>query len=255
MFHQPTLRVTTILETVSAHNGELTMSEIARMANIPRGTIMPILQTLCGQHFLSMEKQSKRYYIGLRCFLSGASFANTSGAYSGVASIVNMMARETEETAHFCILEKGDVLYVVKAESTHQIRMYSEIGRKLPAYGTAVGKALLSDMSLEELNQLYPDGLSPLTEHTIRDVRYLYDQLQQVKQTGFAHECEESNIGIRCIATPIRYNGSIVAAISIVIPLFRYDEEKRCDIERILTQAANSLENIIPLTDILNKTR
>jgi len=250
MNHMPTLRVVRILETVAANNGELTMSDIARRTAIPPSTILPILQTLTGAQFLRFDARTMRYYVGLKTFLSGAVFAKSS-TYGGINAIVDSIAKESGETAHFGLLEGGDVLYVIKAESQQHIRMYSEIGRRLPAYATAVGKALLGYHSRTELEQLYPDGLKPLTEHTITDFDHLAAQLAVVKQGGFAYEWEESNPGICCIAKPLVHGGKVVAAFSIVIPTFRYTDELKAKAEQILTEASRLAEALLPFADLV----
>lgn len=244
--HNPTMRVVNILEVVASHNGELSLREISRATSIPPGTLMPILRTLSATQFLSMDVQTKRYSIGLRAFLTGAPFAKSSDSYAGIKAILAEMSEKTGETSHFCTLHEGNVLYVSKVDSSQPIRMYSDIGKQLPAYGTAVGKALISERSREELNNLYPDGLEPLTDHTIIDMDELYAQLLEVRKTGFAYECEESNPGIRCIATPIRMQGEIVAAISLVVPIFRYSEEKRQRYEGILKSGACMIAELLP---------
>jgi IclR family KDG regulon transcriptional repressor len=103
---------------------------------------------------------------------------------------------------------------------------------------------------MEELKELYPDGLEPLTENTIVDFDELYAQLLQVRETGFSYECEESNMGIRCIATPVRVDGKIAGAVSVVIPIFRYSEQKRRRFESILAEGAVMLEEVLPLMSL-----
>jgi DNA-binding IclR family transcriptional regulator len=244
--HNPTMRVVDVLEVVASHNGELSLREISRATSILPGTLMPILRTLSATQFLQMDEQTKRYSIGLRTFLTGAPFVKSSDSYAGIKSILTDMTGQTGETTHFCTLHNGNVLYVSKVDSSQPIRMYSDIGKQLPAYGTAVGKALISEKSLDELRALYPDGLKPLTEHTIVDLDELYVQLLKVRKTGFAYECEESNTGIRCIATPIRMQGKIVAAISLVVPIYRYTEEKRQRYESILKSGACMIAELLP---------
>lgn len=251
MTHNPTMRVIKVLEAVASHNGELSLSDIARVTSIPPGTIVPILKTLVLSQFLSLDGGSKLYSIGLKAFLTGSLFAESSDSYAGIKSILEKMTQKTGETTHFCTLKDGNVLYVSKVDSPQPIRMYSDIGKQLPAYGTAVGKTLISDKSLEELKQLYPQGLQPLTKRTIVDFDELYEQLLQIRETGFAYECEESNPGIRCIAIPIRIKEEIVAAISLVIPIYRYKDEKKEQYESILKDGAHSIAELLPHLNIM----
>ena len=91
---------------------------------------------------------------------------------------------------------------------------------------------------MEELHRLYPEGLKPLTAHTITDFDELYRQLKEIQETSLAYECEESNELIRCVAKPIYKNNSVAAALSVAVPTFRYSAEKQAVIERLLNEYA-----------------
>ena len=247
--NSPTMRVIAILNLVASHNGELTLSGIAKALTIPSSTIYPILGTLVEASFLDINPEKKTYSIGLRCFLSGMPFIVSNNSFSSISTILNELTAQTGETTHFSRLDGGDVLYLLKVESPQPIRMYSALGKTLHAYGTALGKALLSDFSLNDLKRIYPDGLQPMTDNTITDFNVLKKQLDDVKKTGFAYECEESNIGVRCIARPIHKNGKVAAAISVGVPVFRYTEEKRKKIESLLIEASEKIEEIVPYLD------
>ena len=247
--HSPTMRVVAILNIVASHNGELTMSEISRLLSIPVGTICPILQTLVSTNFLELSRESRFYSVGIRSFLSGMPFIESNNSFASIRSVLEELTSGTGETAHFSRLDGGNVLYLLKIESPQPIRMYSALGKTLPAYGTGLGKALLSECTLDELRQIYPNGLKPITKNTITDFDELYSQLQNVRETGFAYECEESNEGVLCIARPIRKNGRVCAAISVCVPIFRYSEEKRTLIESMLRNASEKIEEIVPYLD------
>ena len=199
--HNPTMRVISAFNLISAHEQGLSLASCSKLSGIPAGTLYPILQSI---------------------------------------------AAECGETAHFGVLEAGKVLYLAKADSSEAVRMYSAVGRSLPAYATALGKALLSGVSRDQLTALYPDGLKPLTEHTITDMDKLYRQLCDVRSTGFAYESEESNNSICCIAVPVMLHKKNAASLSVAVPVFRYTEEKKRCIERCLKAAALSAGKILP---------
>ncbi len=245
--HNPTYRVIKILNLVSEENSNLTMVEISRRTGIPSGTIFPILQTLVQEGYLRCSEGANTYSIGLRLFLLGSPFLTRDSIYENMRTVMEDLTKETGETSHLAKLDGASVLYIMKIESPQPIRMFSEIGKKLPAYGTGLGKALISKMDKEALKRLYPEGLKPLTKNTITDFDILYDQLSH--SNGFFYECEESNEGIRCIARPILRNGDVVAAISVGIPVFRYTEEKAHLIECALEKASLSMTKILSFSD------
>lgn len=243
--HKPTWRAVSLLNYIS-HNPEVTLQECAKNLSIPVGTLFPIIRTLVTMGYVECDESSKRYSIGLKAFLSGVSYVARSGEYGAVEGILRNLSEEcNNETAHFCRLEGGNVLYLAKIDSTHSVRMYSAVGLTLPAYGTAVGKALLCDMNLEELKTLYPNGLTPLTDKTITSFEKLYEQLLEIRKTGYAYECGESNESIQCIAAPVRCNGKIDSAISVALPVYRYSDELGKKMEESLFIAASEIAKVL----------
>lgn len=242
--HNPTARVINVLNTVSAHNYEYNLSGLSRTLGIPVGTLFPILQTLVEFNYLDLADNGL-YGIGMKLFLSGYSFVQSGNSLSAIDAALQDLTSAVGETSHFAKLDNGNVLYLAKIEAPQPIRMYSAIGKTLPAYGTGLGKALLCMYEKDELKKMYPNGLQALTKNTITDFDVLYAQLQEVKSSGFSYECEESNLGVRCIAKPIFKNGAVVAAISVVIPVFRYSEEKKNEIESQLSIAAGNITKIV----------
>ena len=244
--HKPTWRVVSVLNYISANKG-VTLAECSSALGIPVGTLYPILQTLLELEYVSMDYETRKYYPGLSMFLAGSAYISADSGYSSVKSILAKTAERCGgETMHFARLEGGNVLYLFKIESTCSVRTYSAVGSVLPAYGTALGKSLISELSADELRALYPEGLKPITENTITSFEILEAQLEEVRKTGFAYECEESNYDVRCIARPLRKDNRIVAAISVSLPVFRYTDEKRKKIENELSKAGAQMETLLP---------
>ena len=240
--HKPTLRALSVLELVSTGEHKYTLSEISRNLGISTSTLFPILHTLREQKYLGFDEKTQAYCLGMRLFEIGSRVQSTY-AYQEIYKIINGIARACGETCHFGTLDRGDVLYLAKVDSNQPIRMFSTIGSRLPAYGTSIGKALLKGRSIEELKALYPEGLKPLTVNTITDFEKLHAQLHT--NDIFLYECEESNEFIRCVAVPIYRQGAVMAACSVAVPVFRYDDNKQAVIENALKEALIKFEHII----------
>ena len=149
------------------------------------------------------------------------------------------IVKQCNEICQLGILEGKEVLYIAKVDSPNPIRLMSSIGSRLPAYTTSLGKSLISLCTLDELKRLYPDGLKPLTNDTIISIDKLYDQLQIVKKTSIAIERSEIHPDISCISTPLIKGNKVIAAVSVSIPNFRYNDEKRQQISNILLESKN----------------
>lgn len=238
--HQPTMRVLQILELIAKNGKEKRLSDISRELGIPKSTLLPILQTLCHEHYLSQDDVG-RYQAGTALFSLSAGISDSFPILKYIHAQLESLVRTIGETCYFGIPDGGDVLYLDKVDSPQPLRMLTSIGHKLPAYATGIGKALLTGMSEDDLMAIYPDGLKPLTQKTITDPSILAEQLGQAVIDGFTWEIEESTPHVRCFAVPVRKYGQIIAAISVSIPIFRYQQESKSAILHSLKSTAAGL--------------
>ena len=247
--HRTTLRILEVLELIANNPNRFTLSDISDKLQIPKSTISPILHTLVYKGFLSLTPDY-HYRIGFSAYNIGTGFLHQFNYLDEIEKILSDVTNVCLEASHYAVLSGGDVLYLKKVNSPEPIRMVSFVGNKLPAYSTALGKALLLNMSVNDIKKLYPGGLKPVTEHTITDFTELREQLAKAKQEGYVYEIEESNQYIRCIAVPIHKSGKIVASISVATPVFRYDDKKEALIKALLTDAQYKIETLINTLEI-----
>lgn len=246
--HQPTLRVLKVLEAVAESDQGKRLSEFSQMLEIPKSTLVPILQTLCDRRYLSCDGNGL-YQAGTALFSLGAGFSGCFPILSYVERQLRELVDIWKETCYFGVLEDGYAIYLCKQDSPSALRMLTAIGHRVPAYATGIGKALLSGCSREELQRMYPDGLQPITAHTITSFDDLERQLQQAKVDGYTWELEESNEFIRCFAVPVFKHGKIVAAISMAIPSFRHDPQRQDEIVAQLQRTSSRIGMTMEQTD------
>ncbi|HJA91534.1 MAG TPA: IclR family transcriptional regulator [Candidatus Eisenbergiella merdipullorum] len=243
--HRSTTRVLDALELIAGggRNG-YTLTEICQRLDAPKSSMFPILHTLCGRGYLTLQADSGRYTTGPSALRLGNAYLENIDALDEITKELQIITAACSETSYFATLKGGNVFYLAKADSPEPIRMVAAIGHSLPAYSTGIGKALLTDCSLPDLKRLYPDGLKPLTSHTITDLQALEEQLVKARKSGFSYESEESTPYICCIAVPLRKGGQIVAAVSVAVPVFRYTEEKAELIRLLLKTAKQRMERL-----------
>lgn len=255
--HRSTTRVLDALELIARGNqGGYTLTEICLQLDTPKSSMFPILHTLCERHYLSVHPSNGKYTIGMAAFQLGNAYLENFNALDEVRNELRIITNACSETSYFATLRNGNTFYLAKADSPEPIRMIAEVGHSLPAYSTAIGKALLADHSLCDLKKLYPKGLEPLTPNTVTDFSLLEKQLKKIREDGFAYESEESTRHIRCIAIPLRKKGDIFAALSVAVPIFRYTEENAGLIHLLLKNAKQKLERLfqdIDVTQIQNR--
>lgn len=243
--HKPTLRVLDILETLSTYNDQgLTLTEISEKINVPKSTIVPIIHTLLDKKFIA-HNGSGRYIIGIKTLLIGSASLQNFDVLDLFKEEMKRIVTKTGEICQLGILSDGDVLYLAKEESPEPIRLISFVGKRLPAYSTALGKALLSDFSLAELQALYPHPLTAITPKTCTSLDKLFDECSRSKKNGYFQEKEEISPDLNCFAVPIFYKDKIVSAISVSIPTFRLSPEKAELVIQTLLTAKQRLESNI----------
>ncbi|MHB8063454.1 MAG: IclR family transcriptional regulator [Ruminiclostridium sp.] len=248
--HHPTLRVLNVLEAVSQSKKGMTLTELSVQMQVPKSTLFPIVHTLLEESFLSYNSTTMRYLLGVSSFEVGQRYLEQIDLLQNIKDEMKCIVGVCGETCHLAILESGDVLYLHKEDSPETIRMVSSVGRRLPAYGTGIGKALLSDHDLKSLKKIYPDGLTALTEYTVTDFTKLAEQLKDIHVSGVAFEKEESNLHIQCLAVPIKRNDKIIAALSVAVPTFRAGEDKMELIRRLLVNAREKIESMFANSNI-----
>lgn len=250
--HRSTSRVLDILELVSSEGTDgFTLTEISSRLNAPKSSLFPIIHTLHARRFLELNPATGRYCIGLGAFTVGVVFANK---HTLLEHIRNEMRQVTEGCGEICqmgVADRGKVLYVAKVESPNAIRLISSVGKRLPLYCTALGKALLMGWQDDQIRALYPDSslMPAITTNTVTDPEILIEQLHQMRQSGYASECGESDENIRCVAVPLLANGQVMAALSVSAPRFRFDEERQALALEKLFIAKQNIEFLIQRPD------
>jgi DNA-binding IclR family transcriptional regulator len=244
--HRPTERVLDILEFIAQDDSSsFSLADIANALDAPKSSLFPLVHTLVRREYLNCNKDTLRYSIGFKAFEIGMKYSYHTGIYDEILSEMQNIVKLCSESCNFAELRGGDALCIMKVDSPEAIRMASAPGKRLPAYSTALGKILLADKSREELNELYADGMIAVTENTITNPDVLMGQLAEIRKTDIAMECGENALMICCIAVPIKNAGITEAALSVAVPTFRYSDEKRDLIIKLLSDARTRIEMLL----------
>ena len=145
------------------------------------------------------------------------------------------------EICQLGVLSGPEVLYIAKVNCKEPIQIISRVGSRMPANRTALGKALLSQWSLEDLHRLFQEKLvsSPF------DLDAFYRELQQVREKGIAMDIGEIIADLHCLSVPVHFEGRVDCAMSVSLPSFRDTPEKRAIVSLALKNAAAKLEGFM----------
>lgn len=151
----------------------------------------------------------------------------------------------TNETVHLGVPSGSDVVYIAKLESQQSVRLVSRVGARVPMHCSAMGKAVLAQLSPHRRAELLADPLPVRTARTLTGAA-LEAELRQVRDQGFAVDDEENEAGVRCLGVAIlAADGEPVGAVSISAPATRMSRERYCD----LGPAVRSIVARIPTSD------
>lgn len=243
--HRPTLKVLEVLELLSQTKEGYGLGEIAVLLKIPKGSLFPVIHTLEDNKYISIDKRTLKYTLGIKCYELGSRYISNINIAEEIQCIVKKVVSQCGETTHFAILDGKETVYLMKEESSEAIRMVSSVGKRISAHATAIGKALLSGFNQEEIKELYRNGLDSITANTITNIEELCRQVEKIKQEKVAYESEESSLSITCVAVPIEKDGNVVAAISVSVPIFRAEQKKMDLIRDILLKEKKEVEDIV----------
>jgi DNA-binding IclR family transcriptional regulator len=225
-------RVVDILEAFLWLGPQLGVSELSRALGLKKATTHRLLASLRRRDFVAQDPVTRRYRLGIKLWELGSQATSQVAWVDRAKPFLQQLTDQTGETAHLAVLDDGEVLYVDKVESTRSLRMPSQVGRRLPAHCTGVGKALLAHLPTVDVSSIVARrGMAAFTKRTITDLVALQADLTEVRRRGYSIDDGEIEDGLRCIGAPVRdHSGRVVAAVSIAGPASRLPDN---DIEKL----------------------
>jgi DNA-binding IclR family transcriptional regulator len=196
----------------------MTLSELARAANLPKSTVHRLLARLIDLDVI--EHHAQGYRLSLSLIQLGAT-TPAAGLRELAAPHLGALLNYTGHTVHLGVQRHFEVVCLDRLSPRGRSESLSAIGSRLPASCTALGKALLAHEDLDRLQAQLPSPLPQLTPHSLSSVEELMVQLHQVRARGLAYAMNESQLGVSSIAAPIMIQGvtpRAVAAISVSFP-------------------------------------
>lgn len=235
---QSVARAFEVLEALAAADHDLPLAEIAGITGLAQPTVHRLLKTLQALGY-ARQSDSRAYALGSGLINLG------ERATPPLAVRAQPLLRELEhlsqETANLVVLDGEMAVYVAQAPSRHQMRMFTELGRRVLPHSAGAGKAILSMLPEPRVRQIVGvTGLPRFTGTTLTSIGALLADLRETRRRGFAIDDGEHEVGVRCIAMAIP--GSFPpAALSVSGPAARITEEATPLIVEGLRSAAQRL--------------
>ena len=190
-----------ILERMADLGGTVGLSQLASDVGLPLPTIHRLVRTLVDLGYVRQER-SRQYTLGPKLIRLGESSSRMLRTWA--QPYLSGLVRDLGESANLAMLDSDQIVYIGQVPSSHSMRMFTEVGRRVSPHCTAVGKALLaneSDAAVREL--LGRTGMVAHTVHTLTDPDAFVVELARVRGQGYAVDDGEQEIGVRCVAVAV----------------------------------------------------
>lgn len=208
-------RALDIIEAVAVQQSGTALMDIAEETGLHKSTVYRIISTLVKRGYLDKSTDGN-YKIGLKLIEAVSCYINSLELQTEARPYISQITANLGLTSHLGVLDGDKVVYIEKMDVVSSVKMYSQIGLRMYAYCSSLGKCLLSNYSKEELDSVMANcSFIKFTPNTIGSLEELHEEMTKVRQQGWAMDNEEYERGHRCIGAPIYdYRGDIIAAIS-----------------------------------------
>lgn len=233
-------RTLDIVELLAASPNGVTFVDVGRVLGIPKSSLHALLAVLSERGFVEYDQRKKLYSLGIRTWEVGQSYIAHRDLLETALPVMQSVVAAINETVQLAVLDGIENVYLAKVDCTHPVRLQSEVGKRLYAHATGLGKVLLASLDTDDLCARFASTTLPeLTANTTHGLPALFQKLETVRTLGFAIDDQEYTPGLRCVAVPVNdVAGRSIAALSASIPLTRAGPEEMSSALRAIAAAS-----------------
>ncbi|MBW7884989.1 MAG: IclR family transcriptional regulator [Caldilineaceae bacterium] len=219
---QSVVRALSLLDILAESPADCSLSEITKQAGLPTSTVHRLLTSLIQAGYVSQNPDTTRYRLGHNLIRLSHKATQKHDLIQLARPWLEEMATQTGETVNLTARFDDSVIQLDHVDSPNMLRVSYPSGERFPLHASASGKLFLAFLSSDERQRILDRARHPFTQATIIDKRKLEAELERIRQQGYAIDDAEREVGVRCVAAPIRNaRGEVAAAISISGPSVR----------------------------------
>ncbi|QWG18945.1 helix-turn-helix domain-containing protein [Bradyrhizobium sediminis] len=235
-----------LLQKFGAVSGPATLSDLARAAELPRATARRILFTLERGGFVATD--GKLFSLTPHVLTLATSYLRSSQVVAVLQPVLDRIATAAQEISSLAVLDGEEVVFIARGSPARVFSTGLDIGYRLPAFCTSVGRAMLGQFDDAELaTRLAKMRREPMTAHTVTDPERLLAAIVADREKGYSLVDREAEPGFRSISVPIRrYDGAIIAAINMGAHVDRVSTSEMIDrFLPLLREGADSVKSML----------
>jgi len=242
--NQSVEKVLQIIEAMSQSKESLRLQDIAQMVDMPASTALRFLNTLMKCGYARQDAENLRYSLTLKFMHIGSLVSSQISIRDVARPYLANLAQKCNESVCLAIEQDMEIVYIDVIDGPDgMLKITQRIGKLAPIHSTGIGKLMLLNYDLKQLDHIIEKkGLKALTPNTITSKDELLQELDKIKQRGYALDDEECELGARCLSAGIKdYTGKYVAGISVSGPTTRMTMEYIEQIKDIVIETADKV--------------
>ena len=232
-----------LLMQFSRDDRELGGAELSRRLDLPRASVFRMLHTLEQGGFVERVGDSGNYKLGLAVLRLGFEYLASMELTEHGRPVIEELRDRCGYSAHLVVRDGREVVFIAKAAGRNAMFHSIQVGARLPAHATVLGRILLANLDRAGLRQLYPeDPLPAYTSRTPTTLDQLLALIEQHRTEGHGVSQGGFETGISTIGAPVfNDRGEVVAALSITVPAQRVNDAELPGLVEHVTGAAAQL--------------
>ena len=236
-----------VIRAFSDQQRTLTISQISHKTGIPRAAVRRCLHSLKQLGYADSEAHNFR--LTPKVLTLGYSYLSSTPLAVSAQPCLNNISRMLNESCSLAVLDSNEVLYVSRSATSRIMSVALNVGSRLPAYCTSLGRVILAHMPEEALAQYFSSvTLRAYTDKTVVSQAKLMEIFATIRQNGYVIIEEELEIGLRSMAVPVRgASGRVTAALNVSAQATRISSKRmREDFLAALQNGAQELSAMLP---------
>jgi len=220
-------RMMTLLDVLAESPEPVSLKQLAHATSLHPSTAHRILASMTHARFVERQ-DGGTYRLGIRLLELGHLVKTRINLREVALPHMQKLHEEIGEAINLAVRRDDDIVYIDRTSSGHsRVRVVYLVGDRAPLHLTSVGKLFLAEDGADELKQYAKrTGLPGNTPHSLTSIGTLEKDLDWVRRHQLAYDNEEAELGLKCIAAPIRDDeGNLIAGLSVSAPVERHSAD------------------------------
>lgn len=244
-----------VLRQFDSDTKDLSVTEVHRSLGMPKSTAGRLLQQMREVGLLDFVGKGPRYRLGSLIFELARGEQERNSLASLADTVLSDICRETGHTGYVSSLSGTDIVVLRSHAGTHGLQVVTPLGMRMPAAETAIGRALLAQLSTADIRRLYADWQKPRSANSPASLDELLDELERVRVRGYAVSLDEAvpNVGSTAVALVERGSSDMIG-VCVSYSVTHVDAKERSAVRSAIQSAVNKLARtsgrVLPIPEL-----